>query len=444
MRYFSMFSGGGGFENGIEKAYDHQSKDEGIRGEGYSTINNIEPSQGASCVGYSEIDKWATSVYRAQYPSHKAYGDATRIVWGDVPDFDILVGGFPCQSFSIAGQRGGFEDRRGTLFFEIARGLRNKRPRAGVFENVEGLLSAPNLIGTGFYECTQGGGKGTITSDLRRVKDEPERVWKEIAIPLHRGHCFLTILCELDELGYDAQWELLNSQNFGVPQNRSRVFIVASARDKPRLQIFPLGQGSSGNHQGHGEGQSSDIAPTIDRRVGDSTHRSPYIVSRNPRKGDPGKGGTGVLMSDEHCFTVDHDPHYVMGTLRTHKDGEGFREIIGDVSPAIPARAREDGSGQPIVMALDLYNKKAHADRTPTLTEPHHNSLRMQIGNQMRRLTPVECERLQGYPDNWTANGVDEDGKIINISDSQRYKILGNAVTTNVIESIFEKVRKCL
>ena len=165
MKYFSMFSGIGGFEKGIEQS--------GVD---------------MTCVGYSEIDKYARSIYEKHYPNHIEYGDATEIKTEELPDFDLLVGGFPCQAFSIAGKRKGFNDTRGTLFFEIARSLREKRPRYFLLENVKGLLSHD------------------------------------------KGKTFQTILGVLSELGYDVEWEVLNSKNFGVPQNRERIFFKGYSR----------------------------------------------------------------------------------------------------------------------------------------------------------------------------------------------------------------------
>lgn len=117
IKYFSMFSGIGGFELGIQRA--------------------IKQSE---CIGFSEINKDAITVYNKHF-EHKNYGNATAIDPRELPDFDLLVGGFPCQAFSIAGKRAGFEDTRGTLFFEIARILSVKKPKLCVLENVEGLLS---------------------------------------------------------------------------------------------------------------------------------------------------------------------------------------------------------------------------------------------------------------------------------------------------------------
>ena len=165
IKYFSMFSGIGGFGYGME-------------------LSDVEFEN----VGYCEIDKYARSIYEKHYPNHINYGDATEIRTEELPDFDLLVAGFPCQAFSIAGKRRGFDDTRGTLFFEIARVLRDKAPRYFLLENVKGLLSHD------------------------------------------KGETFKKILEILDELGYNVQWKIYNSKNHGVPQNRERIFIKGYSR----------------------------------------------------------------------------------------------------------------------------------------------------------------------------------------------------------------------
>jgi DNA (cytosine-5)-methyltransferase 1 len=217
MRYFSMFSGIGAFELAIQQVYGNKNSGE---------FKNKEPEKGffpdqtdsqqrgvifnsdrgngeggwecPTCVGFSEIDKYAIQTYRKHFPEHKNYGDATKIITSELPEFDLLLAGFPCQSFSIAGKRGGFEDTRGTLFFEIARIAKDKRPSYLLLENVKGLLSHD------------------------------------------KGNTFATIISTIDELGYDCQWNVLNSKDFGVPQNRERVFIVGHLRGIPRPKVFPF------------------------------------------------------------------------------------------------------------------------------------------------------------------------------------------------------------
>ena len=166
IRYFDMFAGIGGFRSGLEAV------------------------GGFECVGYCEIDPYARKAYEALYDirGELFYEDATKIIPEQLPDFDLICGGFPCQSFSIAGARRGFEDMRGTLFFEIARIAAVKRPKYLYLENVPGLLNHDS------------------------------------------GGTFKVILNTLDVLGYDVAWQVLNSKNFGVPQERKRVMLVGFLR----------------------------------------------------------------------------------------------------------------------------------------------------------------------------------------------------------------------
>ena len=211
IRYFSMFSGVGGFELGLERAEnelvegttDNESEWRSKKSEGEWRRRK----QGFSCVGFSEIDKYSIQTYQKNFPTHKNYGDATKIIPNELPDFDMLCGGFPCQAFSLAGKRRGFKDTRGTMFFEIARIVKIKRPKIVFLENVKGLLN----------------------------HDE--------------GKTFRIILQSLDELGYEVQWMVLNSKFFGVPQNRERVFIVGSLRGEPRPEIFPFGEECKKNNE---------------------------------------------------------------------------------------------------------------------------------------------------------------------------------------------------
>jgi DNA (cytosine-5)-methyltransferase 1 len=302
VKYLSTFSGIGGFELGIERALGPQSADkesrstkpqiqqrrkwaalEKKRGFVHSHLWRQRPVR---CVGYSEIDRFATKIYQHHFPDHKNYGDITRIGGGSLPDFDLFVGGFPCQAFSLAGKRRGFDDTRGTLFFDVARVLAAKTPRNFVLENVRGLLSHDH------------------------------------------GRTFKTIIATLVELGYRVEWQVLNSKDFGVPQSRERVYVVGHFGGGCAPQVFPL------------EG-----APKADRESTEAPENGPEILD-----------------------------------------------------PAAKPPQRGDKRVEPPPLA----------------------------GAQIRRLTPIECERLQGFPDGWTKG----------VSDTQRYKCLGNAVTVNVVEAI--------
>lgn len=170
MTYFSAFAGAGGFELALR---DHE------------------------CVGFSEIDRAALAVYRHHFPHHPPYGDITQIQGRAIASFDLLVAGFPCQAFSVAGRRDGFADARGALFFDLARLIAAKRPRLLLLENVRGLLSHA------------------------------------------RGQTFAYILAALDELGYDCQWEVRHAREY-TPQDRRRLFLIGHRRGTRRPQVFPL------------------------------------------------------------------------------------------------------------------------------------------------------------------------------------------------------------
>jgi len=373
MKYFSMFSGIGGFELGIERAtkslgWIQQENKE--RQDSRSIEGKRNRSNEWECVGFSEIDKYAIQTYLKHFPDHKNYGDATKIIPRELPDFDILCGGFPCQSFSIAGKRLGFEDTRGTLFFDIARIVKVKRPQYLFLENVKGLLNHDG------------------------------------------GRTFATILATLDELGYNAEWQLFNSKHFGVPQNRERVFIIGHLRGSGGRQVFPIRESNIETKITNGK-----ITNASNREFG-FKECSPALLTRDYK-----------------------EPKIVKcGTLRTHKEGKGFREVKLGLCPTIPARAREDGSGQPVVevravLTPDRLNKRQNGKRFKeggeemfTLTGQDQHGVAMK--DRIRRLTPTECARLQSFPDKWCND----------LSDTQAYKCYGNAVTVNVIEAIIKKM----
>lgn len=139
-------------------------------------------------VGFSEIDKYAIKCFEQNHGG-KNFGDITKIDWSEVPDFDLLTGGHPCQSFSLAGKRGGIEDLRGQLVFELIKALKIKRPKYFLFENVKGYLSASN------------------------------------------GDVFELVLEQICELGYVVDFKVLNTKDFGIPQNRERVFYLGIRED---------------------------------------------------------------------------------------------------------------------------------------------------------------------------------------------------------------------
>ena len=386
MKYFSTFSGIGGFEIGIQNAIKSNRKAQqanaDLRHSSNNTCNPLqERGQSATCIGYSEIDKYADQVYRRNFEGAKNYGDITKINAEGLPDFDCLVGGFPCQAFSIAGKRRGFEDTRGTLFFDLARILRAKQPRLFVFENVKGLLSHDG------------------------------------------GRTFKTIIETITELGYDCQWQVLNSKDFGVPQNRERIIIVGHLRGTPRPEVFPITNfnrqtlrqvvgGSQGNRVYSTDGVSSTLASQAGG-LGAKTGLYIARVDRSQNKYD--------LKETETSGTL-------TSTMYKGIDASGRTGVI--TRPVLtPDRLEKRQNG-----------RRFKEDGDPAFTVTAQDKHGVYDGAKIRRLTPLECERLQAFPDNWTKYGEDENGVRVNISDTQRYKMCGNAVTTNIIQAVFEKI----
>lgn len=407
MKYFSMFSGIGGFEKGI-----------------HNIIKDAE------CVGYSEIDKYASSVYQYNWKGHKNYGDATRIVPESIPDFDLLVGGFPCQAFSVAGRRQGFEDARGTLFFEIARILRVKRPKYLVLENVKGLLNHDS------------------------------------------GNTFSTILGVLTDIGYICQWEVLNSKNFGVPQNRERVFIVGHLGGERRPEVFPIGEGnivSKGQDSAEARQSQIYISPTL--KNGTMKADNAFVVEKLKNVVDKddtafcmtstmwkGIGNDGMTLIKETQSLPDacriRTTDGCATTLKSEGGGMGAKTGLYAVvhnlqqrNPDRPSLTRicDCGSGKLYRKCHEVDGGSGQLSRedgvTYCLDGGNTQAVELGEGYSIRRLTPTECERLQGFPDGWTKIGL-VDGKEVPISDSQRYKMCGNAVTTNVISAIMGRLFK--
>jgi len=330
MKFFDAFSGYGGFHLGIKRAIPD-----------------------AECIGNSEINKYAQAVYKYHFGGNNVdsiergadgqsesdatqsgqtrpglestprqdadaengstgqlhtiksqgvlnYGDITTIAPDELPDFDLFCGGFPCQAFSIAGKRLGFDDTRGTLFYEIARIIKTKRPAYLLLENVKGLLSHDS------------------------------------------GRTFETILRTLAELGYDLEWQVLNAKNFGVPQNRERVFIVGYLGGIGRRQIFPI-------------------------RKDDQIHHE-------QNEADPGRPQAEISTTLKAAGNIQ-----AADTFIVHNVYGGFKEKevreFHDISPTI--RTPQGGGHLPSLVT----------------------------GTKIRRLTPTECERLMGLPDGWTKMG---------------------------------------
>lgn len=355
MKFLDLFAGIGGFRLGLESA-------------------------GHECVGFCEIDKFARKSYKA---IHNTEGeielhDITQVSDEDVRRIghvDIICGGFPCQAFSIAGKRQGFEDARGTLFFEIARFASILKPKYIFCENVKGLLNHD------------------------------------------KGRTFKTIINTFDELGYDVEWQVLNSKNFGVPQNRERVYIVGHLRGECGRQVFPI--------FGKNEKVSIQIIGNADtlRKIGSRTE----VYDKT--------GLMGTLCASDY-----KEPKLVqVGNLINTESfgGNPQRGRVYSTDGIAPCLNTMRGGGleSKIIQRGHGYNKGGEHDIAPTLTS---NSWRennhLLDGCSIRKLTPREYWRLQGFPD-WAFDRASE----VN-SNSQLYKQAGNSVTVNVVEVIARRL----
>lgn len=359
MKFLDLFAGIGGFRLGMESA-------------------------GHECVGFCEIDKFARASYQAIHDTkgelelHDITTVSDEFIRG-IGRVDIICGGFPCQAFSIAGNRRGFEDTRGTLFFEIARFASILRPKYLFLENVKGLLNHEN------------------------------------------GITFETIISTLDELGYNVEWQVLNSKDFGVPQNRERVFIIGHSRRYRSRFLFPLSgenQPTSsqsvikiGNVNPSGNGmngevyQADGLAPTLTTNKGEGQK---LAIKSNTIK------QFGVLQPNFNQCGVVYETDGIAPTIRAYQGGGLEPKII------------QRGHG---------YNQGGEHDIAPTLTSnSYHENNHLSDGFRIRKLTPRECWRLQGFPD-WAFDKAQE----VN-SNSQLYKQAGNSVTVNVIEAIAKEL----
>ena len=388
MKFLDLFAGIGGFRLGMESA-------------------------GHKCIGFCEIDKFARASYKAIHDTkgeielHDITAVSDESIRG-IGRVDIICGGFPCQAFSIAGNRRGFEDTRGTLFFEIARFASILRPQHLFLENVKGLLNHDG------------------------------------------GATFETIISTLDELGYNVEWQVLNSKNFGVPQNRERVFIIGHLRGRSTRRVFPLSR--TGKQVDKYQGQSTN---TLTTRYPNSQGVGSYIIESESQKvksiGNINPSGNG--MNGEVYESTGSAP-----TLTTNK-GEGQKIAIPVLTPDRTDKRqnvrtfKSDGEPMFTLTAQDKHGiliagkLPGNHDQNSRVYDPDGLSptlSTMQGGGQepkimqnfrIRKLTPRECWRLQGFPD-WAFDKAQE----VN-SNSQLYKQAGNSVTVNVIAAIAKEFK---
>ena len=385
IRFFDMFSGIGGFRSGLEAV------------------------GGFECIGHCEIDKHANQAYNAIYdikPQEVYFEDARKINPYDLPHIDLICGGFPCQAFSIAGRRGGFEDSRGTLFFEIARIAAVKRPSYLLLENVPGLLSHDG------------------------------------------GRTFATILGTLSDLGYDVTWEVLNSKDFGVPQSRKRVYIIGYFRERcageilsfretnatPLMQIIPGREGNriysprgvsitlTSNAGGFG-GKTGlyDVNAPVKIRTADGMKLVYPPINHGRRFSFIDMNFPPNLTDHARCITARQDSGI------SNRKGEHSGVFIEDEPRAIltPERVTVRQRGRRYKEPNEPMFALTVCDR--------HGIIRH---GRVRRLMPIECWRLQGFNDVQFNKAV-----ATGLKDGHLYKMAGNAVSVPVVSAIGRRLK---
>ena len=440
MNFVDFFAGIGGIRLGLEQA-------------------------GHKCVGFCEFDKYARTAYKAMYDTEGEWEsrDVRTVRTYDIPDADLWCFGFPCQDISVAGKQKGLQEgERSGLFYEIMRLLAGRRqedrPRWLLVENVKNLLS----IGNGFD--------------------------------------FARLLLEVGGYGYSLQWDTLNSKDYGVPQNRERVFIVCYLGNISGREVFPLRRTDGENPcklqeitQGVADAQriyeSDGLARTLKGESGGQGGKTGlYAVKVLKPYGSTG-GVCGLKITENEigiassCVARDYK-----GISRNKGNAVVCMSIRGqklqkqiDVAPTIDTgcrdnltrkqtccavltpdreKKRQNGRrikepGEPsftltaqdrhgVAIAYDEQNKNIRKDGTVgTLTcdgsSPKHNNRIIEFGSnvRIRRLTPRECWRLQGFPDEYF-----DKARAAGISDTQLYKQAGNGVTVNVARAIGEKLKE--
>ena len=393
MNCLDLFSGIGGFSLGMKQA--------GI---------NIDHHFN------SDIDTYANAVYKYNFKNSKNVGSVTDVSGEQLPKIDIITFGSPCQDFSLAGKRSGMGGERSSLITEAIRLIRECRPSVFVWENVKGTFSSNN------------------------------------------GEDFWAIIKEFANIGgYRLEWQLLNTKWF-LPQNRERIYLVGHLAEGNTKEVFPIGEDDRKitklrevhrvTNFSEREFGWKDYSPCLAAR----DYKDPKLVKVADYRNDEGmryrKDGDSPCLSARRHSEKDPStmPPIVVGDYRYD---EGFRERKDGNAPS---QLSQFGalSGKTLIKSkheiIDKKgNKKNNQDYAACLAGGgnsggnHSDMDLLKEKDFIRRLTPIECERLQGFPDNWTRYG-DFDGEIKEISDTQRYKQCGNAVTVDVVREVFSKL----
>ena len=437
MKFIDLFSGIGGFRSGLEK-------------------------NGHKAIAYSEVDKYAKQSYTSIYETSEELdlGDITKVSneqWQDLKGkANIIVGGSPCQSFSLAGKRRGFEDTRGTLFFHYVNAVKEVQPEFFIFENVKGMMSHD------------------------------------------KGETIKTVLSSFNEIGYDIDFDVFNSKYYGVPQNRERIYIVGKRKDlginesresvKSKKKLDQLKNWAieninyvkllPENKNENVEKRLIDVLEdevdekyylseektkklTLDQNIGE-TLSAPVLA---PDRINKSQNGRRFKNDGEPMFTLTTQDRHGIAIREATKQGYAVAEQGDSVNVSYPtSKTRRGRVGKQVAQTLQagevnqgviinpLKDKtykswryeqnvfdsngitrslKASLGGTPEIINKKYNQLRI------RKLTPLECWRLQGFKDEQFYKAKDN-----GVSNSQLYKQAGNAVTVNVVDAITKELIK--
>ena len=418
VKFIDLFAGIGGIRCGLEQA---------IKEIGYSS----------ECVFTSEIKKHAIKVLKDNHPTEDVYGDITQIKSEDIPDFDILCAGFPCQAFSSAGKRQGFSDTRGTLFFEVERILKDKRPKGFILENVEGLVNHDN------------------------------------------GKTLRIILERLSSLNYKFNYKVLNSRYFGVPQERKRIYIIGSINNQPDLNDFPIIESQLSDILE--KGLRTEQSLFIDNLLTNYKPEQLYGMSIKDKRGGKANihswdlGVKGVVSEKEKQLLnallnerrkkhwaeqigIDWMDGMPLTTkqIRTFFDTPDLQKMLNHLSklgyikyeyPKKLIKTTND-NGSPIKHRVPDHTKPkgynivagklsfpiskilSPNDVTPTLVAMDMQKLYVVDNGGLRRLSLREGLRLFGYPDDF----------IFNVNENDGFDLLGNTVVVPLIKAVATKL----
>jgi len=385
LRHFDTFSGYGGFTISAQKL-------------GWETV------------GFSEVDKYANAVLEYNF-NIKNYGDITKIKGEDLPDVDIITGGSPCQDLSVAGKGAGLNGARSGLFFCFINLIKEKQPMYFVWENVKGALSSS------------------------------------------RGWDFARVQIEMEQAGYDVWWQLINAKDFGVPQNRERIFAIGIRKGSGREVLFEQRESRQNpnkivntGHEGTNIFGTDGIATTQKALGGGQGAKTGlYAVGSFGKKDGFVEKEESPTISSTYYKGIQHNQGEPAVAIPNSNGNVHSLDANYWKGSNNPNKSRRSQIAVP-VLTPDRENKRQNGRRFKTDGEPSFTITGQDRhgvfnGMRIRRLTPTECERLMGLQDGWTAKGI-IDGKEVDISDTQRYKMCGNGVVVNCVDYIYKLLRQ--